>query len=347
MRRPSKKAVAATLAGAPFAWLAWSRLGIDHHRPLPPAIDAERRVFASPSAGLLSYYVDEGPRELAGERPLVLLHSINAAASAAEMRPLFEQFRGRRRLYAPDLPGYGFSDRSDRVYTPALFATAIAEFLADVAAGTDGADVIALSLTAEFAAAVALRHPSLVHSLVLISPTGLNREPNALQRVSPERSKRIHGRLASPVWAQGLFDLLVSRPSVRFFLAEQFEGPPDPFLVSYAWTTAHQPGARYAPFWFLSGALFTPDIRPAVYAALEQQVLVLYDRSPNVTFDALPDLLTTRPNWTAHRIAPTRGLPHFERLGETADAIADFWDEPRFTAPRAQSPEEAPRAGDR
>jgi pimeloyl-ACP methyl ester carboxylesterase len=42
----------------------------------------------------------------------MLLHSINAAPSAYEVKPLFEQMRHTHRVFAPDLPGYGFSDPS-------------------------------------------------------------------------------------------------------------------------------------------------------------------------------------------------------------------------------------------
>ena len=62
---------------------------------LPPAIEAERREHDG-RAGRLSYYV-------AGSgAPLLLVHSVNAAASAYEMRPLFEHYRGSRRVYAVD-----------------------------------------------------------------------------------------------------------------------------------------------------------------------------------------------------------------------------------------------------
>ena len=46
--------------------------------------------------------------------PLLLVHSVNAAASAAEVRPLHEHYRATRTVLSLDLPGYGFSDRSDR-----------------------------------------------------------------------------------------------------------------------------------------------------------------------------------------------------------------------------------------
>ena len=80
---------------------------------LPNALTGQR-VALSSSAGPLSYYRD-GPQDAA---PLLLIHSVNAAGSAYEMKPIYEHFRSRRAVYAPDLPGFGFSDRSDRAYDP-------------------------------------------------------------------------------------------------------------------------------------------------------------------------------------------------------------------------------------
>ena len=85
---------------------------------LPAAVSGDRREFAS-RAGRLSYYV-------AGSgAPLLLVHSVNAAASAAEVRPLHEHYRATRTVFSLDLPGYGFSDRTNRAYTPRLMTDAL------------------------------------------------------------------------------------------------------------------------------------------------------------------------------------------------------------------------------
>jgi pimeloyl-ACP methyl ester carboxylesterase len=317
---------AAAIAAA-AGWLGYSALAVDHRRPLPRAIDAERRAFDSPAAGRLSYYADS----TAAGRPLVLVHSINAAASAYEMRPLFERYRDRRPVYALDLPGFGFSARADRVYSPALYAAAIGDFLATqvVEAAEGGADVVALSLGAEFAARAALDRPALARSLALIAPSGFaatGRE-NRAQRAARERTgDRTHRLLAAPLWSQAFYDLLTTPPSIRFFLRPLFAGPVDPGLADYGYATSHQPGARHAPLYFVAGRLFSPDIREAVYERLTMPALVLHnDRDGFVRYDTLPAVVERRPNWQEVRIPGSRGLPQFERLDETARALDRFW----------------------
>lgn len=282
---------------------------------LPPALDAPRHDLESEHGGRLHYYAGES----AVGRPLVLVHSVNAAPSAFEMKPLFERYRGQRPVYALDLPGFGHSERSDRRYSPSLFAGAILDFLEKVVLRP--CDLIAFSLGCEFAAQAALTHRDLIESLVLISPTGFS----ARRLPTGKAAERAHKVLSIPVLNDGLFGLLTSRPSIRFFYKQAFHGPIPREMIDYAYATAHQPGAKYAPLYFLSGQLFTQNARETLYGKVTQPVLVLYDRDPNIDFHELPDFLSRHPNWQAQRIAPTRGLLQWEQPEQTAAAIDRFW----------------------
>ena len=309
-----------TAAGLSIAvaggWILYSNLMIDHDLPLPYAMNTERVEFESKTAGKLSYYVD---RQKSG-RPLVLLHSINAAASAYEMKPLFEHFRSSRPVYALDLPGFGFSGRPSRSYDPLLYEEAIGEWMVDQVG--EPADVIALSLGCEFAAAVSLKHPDLFHSLTLISPTGFGAS------AAGKRGKDgLYAFFTHPVWRRPLFDLIVTRASLRFFLQKSFVGPLPPGISNYAFNTSHQPGAEYAPLAFISGRLFTPAVRDSVYARVAAPTLVLYDRDGYTSFENLPIFLETNPAWRAVKLSPTFGLPHFEKLRETVQELVVFWKE--------------------
>ncbi|HYN77292.1 MAG TPA: alpha/beta fold hydrolase, partial [Lamprocystis sp. (in: g-proteobacteria)] len=199
---------------------------------LPDALDAPRARIRIPEFGQLSYY-SAGPGQ---GRPLVLIHSINAAPSAYEMKPLFDRYHTERPVLAPDLPGFGFSDRPDIPYNPDVFVKALVEFLRRVV--VQPADLVGLSLGCEFAARVAAEVPELVNSLVLISPTGFSR------RTMPggEKGMRVHSFLSVPGLGQGAYQLLTSKPSIRFFLRRSFVGPIPEAMVEYAYATTHQPG---------------------------------------------------------------------------------------------------------
>lgn len=314
--------LASAFVGVVGGWIAYSRLKIDHNVPLPAAIMVPRTDFTSPRAGQLSTYIDRS----AGGRPLVLLHSINAAASAYEVRPIFERYRGSRPVFALDLPGFGFSARTDRIYSVELYTNAILDFLSTHL--DEPADVVALSLTSEFAARAALQAPERFHSLTMISPSGFGQREGmpATQRASEaDATEKTYRFLSFPLWSQALYDALTTRAGIHFFLQMSFQGAVDYGLMEYDYKTSHQPGARYAPLYFVSGQLFTPDIRMAVYEVLETPTLVLYDDDAFVSFDTLPQVVERNHNWYAERIIPTKGLPHFEQMGQVAAALDAFW----------------------
>jgi pimeloyl-ACP methyl ester carboxylesterase len=294
---------------------------------LPAAVAGERRELTGKAGRLLCYV--GGPQ---GGAPLLLVHSINAAASAYEMKPIYEWAVAQgRRVFAPDLPGFGLSDRSARDYTIRLYTDAVHDVLGLIAdeQGSAAIDAAALSLGSEFLARAAIEAPARFRTLTLITPTGFARGSDRL-RAAPGASREVpgihaafNGALAGPLWGQRLFDLLVSRASIGFFLRKtNGSAAVDPGLWDYAYLTTHQPGARHAPFAFLSGKLFARDIR-SVYEALAVPVWV-----PHATRGDFADFsdagwARARGNWTFSPM-PTGAMPHFEEPAQFCAQYADF-----------------------
>lgn len=283
--------------------------------PLPKAINAEQRLIHLANGVRVNYYVDD----TVSGRPLVLVHSINAAPSAMEMRPLFERVRGLRPVYALELPGFGGSERGDLPYSPGYFAGAIAQFVTALALTSP--DIIALSLSAEFAARAVVEEGMACHSLVLISPTGVG----GRGAPDPAIGDKVLSVLKRPWLGQTLWRTLTSKTSIRFFLGKAFYHRAPSVLVDYAWATAHQPEAHFAPFAFLSMRLFTADAIQTLYRHLNCPTLVIFDEDPNIDFDRLPELERANTHVTSVRIAPTRGLPQWEQPEATEAALEEFW----------------------
>lgn len=235
------------------------------------------------------------------------------------MKPLYDHYRASRRVYVPELPGFGFSDRSDRQYSPALYANAINAFLTNVVQRP--ADVIAFSLSSEFAARAAMSASERFSSLCLLSPTGFS------ERKLPSGGvgRAMHSVFTLPGLGQGLYSLLTRRPSIRYFLRRSYVTEPPAELVDYAYATSHQPGARHAPYHFLAGQLFTREATETLYDKLKLPVLVLYDRDANVGFELLADFVSRHSNWSAVRISPTLGIPQWERPGDCIETLDAFW----------------------
>lgn len=282
---------------------------------LRPALSGERRSLTLPGFGKVVYYAD--PRGTG--RPLVLTHAINAAGSAYEVKPLWDAYAGTRPVYALEWPGFGSSDRPDIQYTPELMARALSALVSEL--NTD-VDVVALSLGSEFAAQAALTDPR-IKSLALISPSGFGKpRGNSQQASNDDGGQKLYNRLNAV--SDPLYSALRTRISIQYFLSKSFRGPVPSDLVNYAYDTTRQPGAKYAPVYFVSGRLFNPDGYGNLYSKLSTPTLVLYDQDGFVSFDRLP-LFAQMPNATVVRIAGTDGLPHWEKLTETKAALEAFW----------------------
>ena len=284
---------------------------------LANAFSADRLSFQLEGFGKVAYYADT----TGTGRPLVLVTSVNAAASAYEMRPLFLAYRGTRPVYVLEWPGFGSSDRPDIRYTPALMTSALLQLVK--LAGAD-VDVVALSLGSEFAARAALQEPR-IRSVAIISPTGLSEAKTPAQYADePRNSERLYGTLSSPLLSGALYGLLSTPFVIDIFLRRSFEGAPDPGLEAYSVQSTRQPGAVYAPLFFISGLLRAPDGLTEVYSKVTQPMLVLYDRDGYINFNRLPQFLAL-PNASAVKVAPTRGLPQFEQLAQVTAALDTFW----------------------
>lgn len=312
--RPTRvlEAVGLAALGSAAGWIAYSRLGIDHRVRLPPALPGAFEHLAAGRAGTIALY---GATEAEGP-PLLLIHSINAAASAYEMRPLFCHYGRARPVYALDLPGFGHSERSPRRYTPRLMVDAIHAVAAEVRRRHGGArlDAVALSLSSAYLARAALERAADYRSLGLISPTGFDARLSGRGPRGGHRGNDLVLRgLEVPIWRRALFDALVSRPSIRFFLSKTFGSSRiDEDLLDYDDRSAHQPGAEYAPLRFLSGYLFPTDAT-TLYEALELPVWMIHGtRGDFVDFRDAPRF-AGRPNWTVSAL-PTGALPQFEDL---------------------------------
>lgn len=292
-------------------------------RPLPPALPGAMRTFES-RAGRLAVY-SGGPAPAA--TPLLLLHSINAAASAYEVHTLFSAMRAERPVYAVDLPGFGHAGRDAGPYTVGRYVCAVNEAADWVREETGEAkiDALALSLTGEFLARAAVARPDAYRRLALVSPTGFQRGSHR-RRGPPGATRRIPGLesfMRFPLWSRGLFNLLTTAPSIRFFLQQTFGGRViDEGLFAYCRATARAPGAEFAPWAFVSGKLFSRDIR-AVYEAVPHPVWLTHG-----TRGAFRDFTEARwakeaKGWAVDAFE-SGALPHLEHPAAFAEGLRVF-----------------------
>lgn len=258
-------------------------------------------------------------------RPMVFLHAVNAVASAHEMRPLVRAFAryGERPLFALEWLGFGHSDRPDIAYEPALMEDQLEHFLEREVAADEGADIVALSLGATFAAGVARRRPELVRALVAIEPFIEGDQPTALPRVWSSVLFSVPGV------QEAFYDRLTTREALYAFAGENLFTPefgvPEDF-VEYGAETSRMDGAARPLDDFLRGRLFPADSAER-FRRLRQPLMVVHGTVQSrrqERYRRLPDL-EGRANVEILAL-PTGSLPHWERAREVWERVRDFLD---------------------
>lgn len=157
-------AAALVIAGSSFVYF----------RPLT-VFFAARELYLR-AIGMRSSSVRVGPHRIhyfdsGGEGPpLVMVHGV--ASRAADAAPLYRALSRTHRVYAPDLLGYGESDRPrDSDYSVRTQAEVVRGLMD--ALGIAQADVIGVSMGGWVALTVAAEHPERVRRLVLVSSAGV------------------------------------------------------------------------------------------------------------------------------------------------------------------------------
>lgn len=310
-------ALGALLTGSLFRRIR--HLKLSSPSDLDPALDAETRTLEL-MEGRARFYERSG----AGV-PVVLLHSINAAASSYEMKPIFDHLAAstERPIYALDWFGFGRSDRPPVRYAPAIYVRQLRRFLSEHV--HQPADLVALSLSSEYAAEIARSLPYLVRRLVLVCPTGLavNRSNSPLQRLAVS--------LANSVGAFEIFFYRLTRSDVlrRFYERQVFlhsDVPED--LITYAVKATHVKGAHHAPRYFVQGQLSTGSATH-VYASVRLPTLMVAPDAPGgliQQFDLLDHV--EKRNAAYLRVARLPGglLPHWEAPDPFFDVLDSFLD---------------------
>lgn len=212
---------------------------------LPAPLPATTFFLDDPRTGRIACH-HAGP-DTSAHAPMVLVHSVNAAASAYEIRPLFEHYATSRPVFALDLPGFGLSERRDRAYTPRLMTDAVRVLVDEVRRRHGGApvDALAVSLATEFLARAANEDAAAFRTVALVSPTGFDGK----RREGPEGSTRavpgMHAIVSFSLWDDFLFDNLTRPGVVRYFLEKTFGRKEiDEGMWAYAVRTAREPGAK-------------------------------------------------------------------------------------------------------
>lgn len=265
---------------------------------------------------------------VAGEgEPVVLIHALYPGASNAQWANNFSALSKQFKVFAPDLIGFGASERPMLDYTPELYTDLISDFLKEVVGSP--AVVIAGGQSAPFVVDVAAAEPDLVKRLALSSPTGLTRMADA----PPLRQRILRGWASLPVVGTLTYFVMVSKWRTARLLKNQAVEDPTlitPNAVNNIYRETHQPGAKWAPLAILGGRL-NDNVRES-YAMLKQPILILWGDMPSyIPATDAQEWLDANENAVLREFPDARFMPEFEHSAKF-NAHVEMWTRGKLAA---------------
>jgi len=265
------------------------------------------------SVGRMSFH------EAGRGQPMVFLHGLGGGASSWSWSSVAPRFLATHRVVVPDLVGWGLSEHPQRFVLFDDYVSAIEALLSHLGGG---AVVVAQSLAAGFALAVAEKRPDLIARLVLTNPTGL----------------RDFGNSGFPLVFKLILLPLTKTPGVRMafykalfhrrsFMANWYETqgfsdasavPPE--LIDGALYSATRPNAAYSALPFVTGDVHY-DIVPFLRRVAVPTSMIVGTDPGFIGVRNARRLQTVRPDIATYPIERSKACVESERPEATAEAI--------------------------
>lgn len=146
-------------------------------------------------------------------KPVLLIHSLTIGSSHREWLKNVSELSKRYKVYAIDLPGYGYSDKPKITYTAFIYASLIKEFIEkEIGQKTS---VVAANGSAMFAVIAAKLFPETIDSLLVISPGGIN------DKMAENENFKKRTLMELPLKGTLLYNIKTSKKAITKFLQEE------------------------------------------------------------------------------------------------------------------------------
>lgn len=296
---------------------------------------AATNIFISSRAGTLANKLNGHERTyrwrlgnifytVAGKgEPLLFIHGIGAGASSFEWRMNFTPLSDNYTVYAPDLLGFGLSDKPVIEYDPSTFAQVIADFILDVIGRPTG--IAASSHGAAYAIVAAAKHKLIINRLILSCPTGIQ-----VAEAGKPLSPILSAALRVPIAGKSVYYGLTSRKGIEGYLKSQIYSNPDfvtDEIIDHYYTSSHQPGADRPIRAFTSGKL-NVSVRED-FSKLTQPVALVWGRQAKITpVQVAEQFLAANPQARLEILDRAAQLPHEERPEAWNELARDIFSSP-------------------
>lgn len=255
--------------------------------------------------------------------PVLLLPAFSTVSTRGEMRGLAERLAVQYQVVALDWLGFGQSDRPPLDYQPAIYHQLLQDFVRDTFSSPIA--VVAAGHAAGYVMQLA-QQPSVWSRVVLVAPTW--RGPLTVMGASKPLAGMVRGLVRSPLLGQALYQANTTPAFLRLMYGRHVYADKarlTPEFITQKRQITQQPGARFAPAAFVTGAL-DPVTSRADFLQLFQvsiPVIVIIGSQAPPSSTAEMEAVAAIPRIQTHTLPGTLGL-HEEYAAEVATVALPF-----------------------
>jgi pimeloyl-ACP methyl ester carboxylesterase len=257
--------------------------------------------------------------------PVLMLPAFSTVSTRSEMAGIARSLASQFQVVALDWLGFGQSDRPFLDYQPSLYR----QLLQDFVRSTFNAPmiVVAAGHASGYALQLAKECPETISKLILVAPTW--RAPLRAMGVPEPIATTVRQLVRSPILGQILYQLNTTPSFLHFMYRRHVYVDRDrltPEFISQKRAITQQPGARYAPAAFVTGAIDPVRERSQIVDWIESLsipiLLIVAEQAPPVSKGEM-NAIASLPGIETVRLPGTLGI-HEENSAEVARAILNF-----------------------
>lgn len=257
--------------------------------------------------------------------PVLLLPAFSTVSTRGEMRGIAKRLSSQFQVVSLDWPGFGQSDRLPLDYRSELYHQFLQDFVRTVLERPTA--IVAAGHAAGYAMQVAKQMPQSISKIVLVAPTW--RGPLPTMGVNRQLAGGVRQMVRSPLLGQGLYKLNTTPSFLRLMYRRHVyvdEAKLTPAFIDQKWQITQQPGARYAPAAFVTGAIDPVKERAdflALFQPLSMPVTVIIGEQAPPASRAEMDAISELPGVQTSVLPGSLGM-HEEYGDAVAEVILGF-----------------------